>query len=142
MTLARAGDVHEAALKFLEARRIRETADALDGLSQTQGRGKARGVTAIHPARLRMSEARESTNRLTPVARAAGYTLASLAEAVAKRTKSRFSHSILSKAPRGDRPVRSDVAALVQELTRSDEYPKGYEATPANWPGGITPHEG
>jgi hypothetical protein len=84
-----------------------------------------------------MSEASGSENPLVEVANAAGHTLVTLAEAVAARTKTDFSHAILSKAPRGKRPVRAQVAAIVAELTKSAAYPKGYEVTARNWPGGI-----
>jgi hypothetical protein len=135
MAHARAGRTEEASGLFFEARNLRATADALERLSQPQGRGKPSRVTSS--ARRRMSEASGSENPLVEVANAAGHTLVTLAEVVAKRMGTKFSHAILSKAPRGERPVRTAVAAIVQQETVSAKYPKGYEAIPRNWRGGI-----
>ena len=134
--LARKRDTLAAADAFEEAIGLRKAADELEArLSQSPGRATTGRMTGS--ARRRMSEASGSENPLVEVANAAGHTLVTLSEAVAKRTKTRFSHAILSKAPRGLRPVREDVTKIVQELTRSEKYPDGYEPTSRNWRGGI-----
>jgi hypothetical protein len=128
--------VDEAALLFIEAGRMERDAR----LSQTSRPATPKSVTPTSTARRHMSAAKSATNPLVAVANEAGHTLVSLAEAVTAHLglAKLLPHSVLSRGARGERAVREDVAKAVQELTRSESRPHGYEASARNWPRGIT----
>jgi hypothetical protein len=112
-------------------------ADALDGLMSGDGRG-----TTVEPmlpaARVRHSGGASKdrkTKAFAKVANAAGHTLRSVAEAV-RRKFGQGSHVNVGRALRGDRAIQERWAKHIQDLTRSEAFPDGWEATPENWPGG------
>lgn len=119
--LARRGDVHAAATRLLEAGHLRATADEMDRLRPKRSHGTTSKVSNTHT-----DAAKDLTpNALRAAAAKAGYSLRALAKAVGLPA-----HNYLSMAHAGKRPLSREVARRVEELT-------GYQATPANWAGGL-----
>jgi hypothetical protein len=105
-------------------------------------RAEVRSGTIVGPmmqaAKVRHSAASSRSPKaraFAKVANAAGHTLRSVAEAV-RRKFGQGTHVNIGRALRGDRAIQKHWAQHIQELTRSEDFPDGWEATPENWPGG------
>ena len=126
---------HEQALKLYAAADLyRRTADELSRGTQ---RGNRRGM--VQAQRVRVSEGIGARDELVEVANEANHTLRSLAEAVTERLKGdgiTVTHSLLSQARRGKKKIQEKAAQAVEDLTRSEKYPRGFQATRRNWPKG------
>jgi hypothetical protein len=112
-------------------------ADALEGLPVPSGHGTNVGPM-LPAARVRHSGGApkdRKTKAFAKVANAAGHTLRSVAEAVRKKY-GQGTHVNLGRALRGERAIQERWAQHIQELTRSEAFPEGWEALPENWPGG------
>lgn len=127
--LAEAGDTAASVTLFLKAQNLRAAADELEArLTDVGYRGTD---VAVKPE---VSKPEAKPGKLKPIDRTpsqlvmcagkAGYSLRGLAEAVGEH------HAYLSMAHAGKRPIKRAVAEKIQKLT-------GFEASPANWPGGI-----
>ena len=123
VTLARSGQIVEAAKRAMEAERLREAAEALEALQPQTKHGKKRGMADTDTIALRMAQGRRSKSKLSEAALAAGFTLRSLGEAVG------VSHAQLSSAHAGRFTIQESVAQHVEKLT-------GFAASKKNWPKG------
>lgn len=124
--LAESGDTAASVTLLLKAANLRVTADELEArLTDVRYRGTD---VAVKPEAEKPTGQRKPLDRtpsqLVQRAGQAGYSLRGLAEAVGEH------HAYLSMAHAGKRPIKRAVAEKIQKLT-------GFEASPANWPGGI-----
>lgn len=107
-------DPHAAATRFLEARRIRETADELEA--------RLRGTRAhVIIPRVQASPGAITDTRLVAAAKAKGMSLRELARRVGSTAAN------LSAAHAGRRPIPRRHVDAIERLT-------GFPATTENWP--------
>lgn len=109
--------------------------DLVDGLQKGTKRSIQREMLAVEPRKSLKYTTDADTKDFLRVANAAGHTLNSVAKAVRKKF-GKGSHVNIGKALRGEKSIRPAWAAYIASLTVSEAFPKGFEATPANWPGG------
>lgn len=111
-SLERAAAAGEALRSSDQAPTVTNMDAAAHGLATSKGRAKA----ALERGEL---------DPLVKAANAKGLTLRALAKKAGLGT-----HTILSMARRGERPLRRSAAKVIETLT-------GFAATAANWPGGL-----
>jgi hypothetical protein len=118
----------------LKIREHRPRVEAIDmemaELGATVSKGKAKAALARG----------EKIDALVAAAHAKGLSLRGLANEAAQAVRRKVPPSGLSQARRGERPIAPDVAEFIAERLRPsgpDDKSPGFEATAANWPGGI-----
>lgn len=121
--LIRDGDLLRGVPLGIQANRLREAADQMDGLPTQTKSGKTGTMDAVNPIALQMSKGRKKSSRLVKVAQARGFTLRMLAKQVG------VSHAQLSSAHAGKFAIKQTVAEHIEKLI-------GFPATKQNWPGG------
>lgn len=125
--LERAADEIDAARAKGRPRRYQS-----DGLSSRDQAAIVTTVTTDADTGLAISRGK-SRSSLAKVMNAAGFSFPKLAAAVSRVVKRPITDSTLKMGfARG--PIERDVAEAVQQLTRSDEFPLGFEASSRNWP--------
>jgi DNA-binding transcriptional regulator YdaS (Cro superfamily) len=119
---ALAGDATKAATLGLQAEQYRQAAEAAGKLSPDRRRAKPKDGM-VNAEKVRHSAA-YAADPLVLAANKAHLTLRSLAEKVG------VSHTLISKARKGERALAESVAKEIERLT-------GFAATAEHWPGGI-----
>jgi hypothetical protein len=91
------------------------------------GGNRGANIRSMQPvARVNVAKSKSDGDILSTIANAAGHTIRSLAKAVG------CSQTLLSLARDGQRSISNDLALKVQAVTRSSQYPRGFE--PDLWP--------
>lgn len=127
-------DEADAAGLHDEADALRKAADETDRKRAMRGRlptGNRSGISddMVPAERVRHSQGTgKNRDQLVKACNARHLTLRSLTEQL-KSEGFRVSHSLLSQARSGDKPIRRELAERIATLT-------GFAATPKNWPGG------
>lgn len=131
-----AGRVEDAAVAFAQALVRRRVAQAMARTTLPSPQQSGTSTEMLSTARVRTSAGKgPKRGKLIVVANAAGFTMRSLAERL-KIEGFRTSHASLSRAQHGIDRVPEALAKRVQVLTKSVQYPNGFEATLKNWPKG------
>jgi len=133
---ASTGDTDLAMVLSFQAIKFRETAGKLErALTKGTKRSIQREMLAAEPRKSQKYTSDADTKDFLRVANAAGHTLNSVAKAVRRRF-GKGSHVNIGKALRGEKSIRPSWASYIASLTVSEAFPKGFEATSVNWPGG------